>query len=324
MSTLSTPDRPLEAQTPKRASSRTKAIVAIAAGTALLLGGAGTLAYWSTSQSLTAGTVTSGDLDLTLGTGVWTLDGVLTSPTVVADPSTVRIVPGDMLTLEQPVTVTLVGDNLEADLTVDVTAAIPSANANDFTVALTVTGATANGVNTYRLKPADVTAPLQATLTITFNSATADRVAVNTAIDLSKVTFNLTQAGVTTTGNFSVTASWLGGTPAWPSLFPGARTPDTKIRVTQAGNGTTLGWRVRVSSTVNPAFASDVTFQAWAGDCGTGVLIPAGGYPSTGHLTQNTSVDVCVRYTLAALAPGTLQGKGLTPNITITGEQVGG
>ena len=132
------------------------------------------------------------------------------------------------------------------------------------------------------------------------------------------------QAGVTTTGNFSVTASWLGGTPAWPSLFPGARTPDTKIRVTQAGNGTTLGWRVRVSSTVNPAFASDVTFQAWAGDCGTGVLIPAGGYPSTGHLTQNTSVDVCVRYTLAALAPGTLQGKGLTPNITITGEQVGG
>ena len=194
MSTLSTPDRPLEAQTPKRASSRTKAIVAIAAGTALLLGGAGTLAYWSTSQSLTAGTVTSGDLDLTLGTGVWTLDGVLTSPTVVADPSTVRIVPGDMLTLEQPVTVTLVGDKLEADLTVDVTAAIPSANANDFTVALTVTGATANGVNTYRLKPADVTAPLQATLTITFNSATADRVAVNTAIDLSKVTFNLTQA----------------------------------------------------------------------------------------------------------------------------------
>ena len=60
--------------------------------------------------------------------------------------------------------------------------------------AATVTGATANGVNTYRLKPADVTAPLQATLTITFNSATADRVAVNTAIDLSKVTFNLTQA----------------------------------------------------------------------------------------------------------------------------------
>ena len=132
------------------------------------------------------------------------------------------------------------------------------------------------------------------------------------------------QAGVTTTGNFSVTASWLGGTPAWPSLFPGARTPDTKVRVTQAGNGTTLGWRIRVSSTVNPAFASDVTFQAWAGECGTGVLIPAGGYPSTGHLTQNTSVDVCVRYTLAALAPGTLQGKGLTPNITITGEQVGG
>lgn len=184
-----------EASAPKRFSPRAKAIVAIAAGTALLLGGASTYAYWSTSQSLNAGTVNSGDLNLTLGAGTWTLDGVLTAPTTVADPSAVHIVPGDVLTLTQVLNVTLVGDNLEAILTANLAAVIPPASASNFTVALTTSGAgVAAGTNTYRLKPADVATPINAVLTITFNSTTPNRESVNTPIDLTTLAFTLTQA----------------------------------------------------------------------------------------------------------------------------------
>ena len=86
------------------ASSRTraKANVAIAAGAALLLGG-GTLAYWSTQQVIATGTINSGDLNLVAGTGTWTLQGVAqTAPTPVTDITTVKLVPGDVLTLTQP------------------------------------------------------------------------------------------------------------------------------------------------------------------------------------------------------------------------------
>lgn len=196
MSNLSAPEQPIEAQTSRRMSSRTKAIVAITAGTALLLGGGGTLAYWSTEQALTAGTVTSGDLDLALNAGAtWTLKGVLdasATPIAAADVTDVRIVPGDVLTLTQPVTATLVGDTLEADLTVTLPSAL--APAGDFNVEFEITGMTESAPNTFRLSPADSGTALTATLTITFDENTPDRDSVNTAINLDEVTFTLTQA----------------------------------------------------------------------------------------------------------------------------------
>lgn len=193
--TIPTQDTVHEASTPKRFSPRAKAIIAIAAGTALLLGGAGSYAYWSTSQSLNAGTVNTGDLNLALGAGTWSLDGTLTAPTTVADPSAVHIVPGDVLTLTQVLDVTLVGDNLEALLTADLSAVIPVASASYLTATLSVTGVgTPAGVNTYRLTPADAAAPINAVLTITFNSTTPNRESVNTPIDLTALAFTLTQA----------------------------------------------------------------------------------------------------------------------------------
>lgn len=99
--------------------SRTKAIVAIAAGAVLLLGGGTTLAYWSTQATVNGGTVASGDLNLTLvDTPAWSLipEGGVSAP--VTDITAIDIVPGDTVTLEQDVTLTLVGENLVADLTV--------------------------------------------------------------------------------------------------------------------------------------------------------------------------------------------------------------
>ncbi len=50
--------------------------------------------------------------------GSWSLKGVLGQATSVSNLTNVKIVPGDVLTLTQPVTVTLVGDTLAADLAV--------------------------------------------------------------------------------------------------------------------------------------------------------------------------------------------------------------
>ena len=101
-------------------SSRTKAIIAIVAGAVLLLGGGTTLAYWSTQATVNAGTVSSGDLNLTLvETPSWSLtpEGGTAAP--VADITVIDIVPGDTVTLTQDVTITLIGENLIADLAVD-------------------------------------------------------------------------------------------------------------------------------------------------------------------------------------------------------------
>jgi len=177
-----------------RSTGRTKGILAIAVGTALLLGGGGTYAYWSTQQALTAGTVTTGDLNLGLGTPSWTLTGVLSPAAPVADPAAVRIVPGDTLTLTQPVTVTLVGNTIQANLAVNTGSIVPADVAQYVSVAFTAPGlGTPTGTNTYRVTPATA-GTINATVTVTFSSSTPDRIAANTAVNLNNITFSLTQA----------------------------------------------------------------------------------------------------------------------------------
>lgn len=93
----------------------TKASIAGGAAIALLLGGAGTLAYWNDSASVNAGIVTAGELSIeSTGSAVWTVNNQ-----IVTDPLNFRIVPGDILVLEQPLHVIAKGDNLKADLSVD-------------------------------------------------------------------------------------------------------------------------------------------------------------------------------------------------------------
>lgn len=182
---------------PRRArmGTRTKGILAIVCGTALLLGGGGTYAYWSTSQALTAGDVQSGDLNLSLGTGEWNIKGILNaSPVAVPDPSAVRIVPGDVLTLDQPVTVTLVGTTIAADLTINTATLVPAALQPYVTVAFTSsTLGTPTGANTFRVTPATA-GTIQTTVTITFSGTAADRAGALETINLNNLGFTLTQA----------------------------------------------------------------------------------------------------------------------------------
>jgi alternate signal-mediated exported protein len=90
----------------------TKGALAAAAAGALLLGGAGSLAYWSGSQDVPGGTFTSGYLQLTDDTcasATWTLDGG-------AAYTTQRIVPGDTLTKTCDFAIDGVGDHMTVSL----------------------------------------------------------------------------------------------------------------------------------------------------------------------------------------------------------------
>src|SRR4051794_282011 len=92
----------------------TKGALATSAAAVLLLGGAGTLAYWNDSATVPGGTVQSGQLELgapVCGAG-WTLDGGTAFTTQL-------LVPGDTLTKVCTVDLVATGEHLGADLVVD-------------------------------------------------------------------------------------------------------------------------------------------------------------------------------------------------------------
>ena len=96
----------------------TKGAIAVGAGVALLLGGAGTLAYWTDTNDVDSNTtVTAGNLDLApvAATAAWTWK--TGGQTFV--PATSRIVPGDVVVFTQRYTVTAQGDRLKAQLLVN-------------------------------------------------------------------------------------------------------------------------------------------------------------------------------------------------------------
>lgn len=193
---MTAPDTSAPAPAPARSGGRTRGLIAIAAGTALLIGGTGTYAYWSTSQAISADDIVTGDLDLALGTGTWTLDGVLGAPVAVTDLEAIRIVPGDVLTLDQSIDVLLEGDTIEADLSVDLTGVIPAGQEAYFSVAFDADGiGTSTGPNTWRLTPADAGEGLETTVTLTFNGpATTGTIAQGLTLDLTALEITLVQA----------------------------------------------------------------------------------------------------------------------------------
>lgn len=84
----------------------TKGALAVAAATALALGGAGSLAYWQAQQQTSAATFTAGTVSLSAGSGVWKRGD--TTLTV----SSVRLIPGDVLTYTQTFAASVVGDGI--------------------------------------------------------------------------------------------------------------------------------------------------------------------------------------------------------------------
>ncbi|TXL62946.1 alternate-type signal peptide domain-containing protein [Aeromicrobium terrae] len=102
----------------------TKGAAAAATAGILLLGGAGTLAFWTDSLTVGGGSISSGHLSLDDTTGddnvcanaPWILDDDEDPMGAEFNPATDKIVPGDVLTKTCTFTVNAVGTHLRATL----------------------------------------------------------------------------------------------------------------------------------------------------------------------------------------------------------------
>ncbi len=101
----------------------TKGSIAAAAAGVLLLGGLGSLAYWTDSEEVAGGELNSGSITL----GEVTCTGWLHT---ADDAEVTNIVPGDNVYNDCATTLTLVGDNIGATLAIDDTS-IPSTELAD-------------------------------------------------------------------------------------------------------------------------------------------------------------------------------------------------
>jgi len=172
-----------------------KGAVAGAAGIALLLGGAGTFALWNASTNVSTGSISTGTLAFgTNGAPTWA-DLSAGATTTTFNPATQTIVPGDVVTLTQTVTVNATGKNLAAQLAYSIpAAAIPTDLTTHIIPTLTVDATVTGSGSPYTITPtAGGTSVFTVVLTFTFDRTTAGTVGQNESVNLSGSTFTLTQ-----------------------------------------------------------------------------------------------------------------------------------
>lgn len=176
---------------------QTKAAIAAGAGALLLLGGAGSLAYWNDTTTVPGGTIASGELSLApcVGGGTWT---DVNNGNAAIDISTFRIVPGDSVAFDCSTTINATGDNLEATLTADVLPTVGGdaalAAALSTTVTATVGGTTLPaGSPGVQITPAQGAQSAALRVAITFDPGTTGTTGQNQTVNLSAMTLNLVQ-----------------------------------------------------------------------------------------------------------------------------------
>jgi alternate signal-mediated exported protein len=176
----------------------TKGALAASAAGALLLGGAGSLAYWNSNQTVGGAAIASGTLTLTQEGAQtctdWTLDAAGATTYV---PGTTLVVPGDVITRTCDYTVTASGEHLSATLGIT-PPAYQAGHDADLEGALTLAATyTLNGVpvaDGQAISTADDTAVLHAVVTVTFKSTTLGVTAQGMSTVLDDITVGLTQA----------------------------------------------------------------------------------------------------------------------------------
>ncbi|MET0161216.1 MAG: alternate-type signal peptide domain-containing protein [Microbacteriaceae bacterium] len=171
-----------------------KASIAGAAGIALLAGGAGTFAAWQDSAQISVSSIQSGKLDLaSSAAGVWK------NGSTEINPSSYLVVPGDVLTFTQNLTVEANGTNLAA--TLSQTGLTASGDlANDVTSVLDVTASgsivSKNSDGTWKVTPGAGTSTLAVKVTVTFPKGTTgadNQAGQSEALNLSGLKFTLAQ-----------------------------------------------------------------------------------------------------------------------------------
>lgn len=176
----------------------TKATIAAAAAAVLLAGGVGTLALWQKDANVDAGAVSTGHLNLTVGTdGTWT-DKSADAQDTNFNPATDELVPGDTVSYTQTVTIDAEGKNLQGALTVGSAAAVPAALAGeveiDLAIDASVPGLTKVGNVVSFAEEGTYQVPLE--ITVSFAKGTTGSTANGTMdqdIDLSQLALTLDQ-----------------------------------------------------------------------------------------------------------------------------------
>ena len=172
-----------------------KGSVVGASGVALLLGGFGTYALWSDSDTVAGVTVTSGELDINAGTATW-------SDISTAAPNNWTagdlIVPGDTLKMTQVFTVKATGKNMKGTLTFAPGTKSLTPFGGNLTIDPVVTASAGltevtPGTAWKFDAPLGTPATVTATVTYTFSSATTAQQAQNAAASITASTFNLAQ-----------------------------------------------------------------------------------------------------------------------------------
>ena len=196
----------------------TKAAIAGGVGIALLLGGAGTLATWNSSSSISGGTIVAGNLVFgTPAAGSWTVAHLVAGSTTIYSTavattlSAFKASPGDKLIYTTTVPITVTGTNLVATLGLTPGAIAGTASAvtatqatnNAFASFLTANTAVAmTGTGISGTSPAYVingasgvatTATVTATITFVSGAAGAENAAMLGSVDLSGMGLALTQ-----------------------------------------------------------------------------------------------------------------------------------
>lgn len=175
-----------------------KGSLAAGAGLVLLLGGAGTLAYWNDSADLTGGTINAGTLDLTATEGTWAQGG-----TPIQDIAQWTMVPGDELTYTADLGLLAQGDNIQGTVVLDESfVKITPAAADQIDVSFDVVeGAPLPAGVTYAdevftfTQPSGETAveiPIEVTVSFPYEDAEQNE-SQGAVVELEKISFTATQ-----------------------------------------------------------------------------------------------------------------------------------
>lgn len=177
----------------------TKGALAAGAAAVLLLGGAGSLAYWSDSDNVNGGTFATGNVALAANdcsTAPWTYTTTNHATGDVVD----GLVPGDSITKDCTATVTGTGDHLYASLDVPDTVtytSTPASTTLSATVATTfdVDGTTYSSGDAFAVPTGTHTVTVHYTVTFPYGDATATNAndTQSLTVNLDAITLTLTQ-----------------------------------------------------------------------------------------------------------------------------------
>ena len=179
----------------------TKGAFAAATAAVLLMGGAGSLAYWTAAKPLTGGTISTGELSLTQPECAgW----VYAAGKAGAGTAVGKIVPGDVVSKTCTFTVKAAGDNLKGTLVTPTATTIkssaPSAPSMQATVSAgyTIDGAAIPATITSAQNNKTVTAVLTATFPYGSDESASAKVNANdtqnVVATLNDISVTLTQA----------------------------------------------------------------------------------------------------------------------------------